>query len=161
MSCRPRPSTPPCAPTTPSARQYLIEGLGETNRFHFHELHTLRRWLEQMPDEVRQAHPGLCLAYAIALLFTQFPNPQTPQLMARIDEALRLADEGWQKTGNQARRGEVYAFRAMIAWREGLVAPAARDARQALAWLPDDEHGRAEQAPACAECWSGAPSTWL
>ncbi len=121
----------------------LIESLAELDYFQFHELHTLRCWLEQMPDELRPTHPDLCLACAIALLFTQHPDPPTPALMARIDELLQMADDGWRNTGDQAKRGEVYAFRAMLAWREGRVREAARDARQALVWLPDDEDGQA------------------
>jgi LuxR family maltose regulon positive regulatory protein len=122
----------------------LIERLVERGHFQFHELYTLRRWLEQMPAQVQPAHPGLCLAYAIALLFTQHPDPPTPALMARIDEVLDMADEGWQRAGDQARRGQVYAFRAMLAWREGRVEDAAREARQALAWLPEGEEGHPE-----------------
>jgi len=117
----------------------LIERLTDTGNVHFHELHTLRRWLEQVPDEVRRAHPGLCLAYALALLITQYPHPATPPVMARVDEALRMADDGWRGQGDLARLSEVWAFRAMLAWWEGRVEHAARDARQSLAWLPDDE----------------------
>ncbi len=122
----------------------LLERLVEMGHFQFHELYTLRRWLEQMPDRIGPAHPALCLAYAVALLFTQHPDAPTPLLMARIDEVLQMADEGWRRTGNLARLGQVYAFRAMLAWREGRVTEGARDARQAVAWLPGDEEGGAE-----------------
>ncbi len=115
----------------------LIEQL--LARDQFDEVHTLRRWLDQVPREVRHARPHLCLRYAMVLLFTQHPDPATPALLARIDDELRIADEGWQRAGNLIGRGLVCAFRAMLNWRDGAATVAARYARQALEWLGDDE----------------------
>jgi len=124
----------------------LIERLTDAASIPFHEFQTLRHWLEELPDGVRRAYPGLCLTYAMALLFTHHPEPPTPALMARVHQALQIADDGWHGRGDLAGRGKVWAFRAMLSWRDGLVEHAARDARQSLAWLPDDEAAPAQAA---------------
>lgn len=117
----------------------LIERLAREWEGRFTGLHTLRRWIERLPEAARRAHPGLCLIYARTLLFSQYPDLVTPVLIARIDAELRAADDGWESKSDLAGRGEVWAFRAMIAWREGRLEQAARDARQSLVWLPNDD----------------------
>ncbi len=117
----------------------LIERLADASNLRFDQVHPLRRWLESIPDEIRWARPRLCLAHAVAIVTTQLPIAPAPALMARVHEELRRADDGWRAAGDLAGRGEVWTFRATLAWREGQIAQAARDARQALAWLADGE----------------------
>ena len=101
------------------------------------ELHTLLRWKEQLPEEVLQAHPALCLAYAIALLFTQ--DRSAPATMALIEAPLEMAERCWQAEGNRSKLGEVSALRSQVAWWQGDLIRAFTAARQALELLPEEE----------------------
>jgi LuxR family maltose regulon positive regulatory protein len=51
------------------------------------EYHTLRRWLEHLPEAVLHAHPPLCMTYAVALLFTS--DRYAPATMARLQRPLQ------------------------------------------------------------------------
>ncbi|GHO48381.1 LuxR C-terminal-related transcriptional regulator [Ktedonospora formicarum] len=102
------------------------------------EFHTLRRWLEQLPEEVMSAHPLLCLGHAEAILFVAIMRQSAPlpPAMQQLEKALQMAENGWRHSGNQARLGEVLAFRAMVLRQPGAMHEAASYARQALALLP-------------------------
>jgi LuxR family maltose regulon positive regulatory protein len=101
------------------------------------EFHTLRRWLEHLPQALLNARPLLCLCYAASLTFVcimeqQLPSPSTTMQLERL---LQRAEDGWRREGNTARLGEVLAFRAMILRQPGVMREAVRYARQALALL--------------------------
>jgi len=101
------------------------------------ELHTLRRWLEQLPEGLLQEHPALAFVYAVAILFTS--DRQAPATLALIERPLQLAEQRWQAQGNQAKLGEALAFRAMAAWWQGDLIQTFSSARRALELLPEDE----------------------
>ncbi|MBV9617398.1 MAG: hypothetical protein JO031_18250 [Ktedonobacteraceae bacterium] len=107
---------------------------------HAPQFHTLRRWLEQLPEEVLRSHPLLCLGYAASLVFVSVQEQSTPspETIVRLFGTLQLAEEGWRYEGNLARLGEVYAFRAMILRQPGAIGEAMSYARQSLALLPLD-----------------------
>ena len=59
----------------------LIERIIELHRFN-NELHTLRRWIEQLPEELLRTHPTLCFTYALAILFTE--DRRAPAVVALL-----------------------------------------------------------------------------
>ena len=101
------------------------------------ELHTLLRWIEQLPEEVLQEHPELCLSYAIALLFTR--DRSAPATMALIQVPLKMAERYWQAEGNRPKLGELLSFRSQVAWWQGDLSQAFADARQALELSSEQE----------------------
>jgi LuxR family maltose regulon positive regulatory protein len=102
------------------------------------ELLTLLRWLKQLPEAVLHAHPDLCLAYAMALLFTQ--DRSDPATLARIRLPLEMAEYHWQAENNRPKLGEVLALRAQVAWWQGDPLQAFNAAHRALELLPQHEH---------------------
>ncbi len=94
------------------------------------ELHTLMRWIEQLPKEVLQPHPALAMSYAIALLFTL--DRSDPATRTYIQGPLEMAERCWQAEGNKSKLGEVLAFRSQVAWWRGDLPQAFAAARQAL-----------------------------
>src|SRR4051794_18525559 len=89
--------------TTRAAR--LIEQIAVTPYFnmgavHIHaasEFHTLRRWLEQIPDDEFEHRPALFVSYATALLFVALVDQvRIPSaVLAQIDVLLRQAEESF------------------------------------------------------------------
>jgi LuxR family maltose regulon positive regulatory protein len=104
------------------------------------EFHTLRRWLEQLPEEILSARPLLCLGYAESILFVFVLQQSAPELsaMKQLAKALQMAEDGWRREGNQLRLGEVFAFRALTLKQPGAMREAVSYARLALALLPAD-----------------------
>src|SRR6266516_2134434 len=114
----------------------LIESIvGPYNTIN--ELHTLLRWIEQLPEEVLQEHPELCLSYAIALLFTL--DRSAPATMSLIQVPLKMAERYWQAEGNRPKLGELLSFRSQVAWWQGGLSQAFADARQALELSSEQE----------------------
>jgi LuxR family transcriptional regulator, maltose regulon positive regulatory protein len=123
--------------------EHVIEvqqSLDETNEYH-----TLHRWLEQMPEKVLKRHPVLCLGYAMALLFvvaTLYPNRF---MLGQLEKFLGVAEQKFGEEQNEAKLGEVFAFRSLVAWVAWVVwrqqdgKQAIHYARQALACLPERE----------------------
>jgi LuxR family maltose regulon positive regulatory protein len=108
--------------------------------FHFNgieEFHTLRRWLDALPQEVLQAHPHLCFGQAMALLFTL--DRHSPITRARVEAPLQLAERHWQSQGNHHKLGEILAFRSLVVGWQGDLSLSFALARQALALLPQEE----------------------
>ena len=125
----------------------LIERLNE--RAYFSEHHTMRRWLEQLPEPLLRTHPALCFRFAQARLFPEDMDGSSLKI-ARVEDLLQAAEEGWRRLGNLPRVGMLYAFRATYTLLlEGHFAPAITYARLALQFLPlaseqpdDHIHGR-------------------
>src|SRR5205085_7030833 len=84
---------------------------------NINELHTLLRWVEQLPEELLQFHPALCMSYASALLFTL--DRSDPATRALIEVPLELAESCWRAAGNMPKLGEALAFRSQVAWWQG------------------------------------------
>ncbi|MBO0789371.1 MAG: hypothetical protein J2P36_00230, partial [Ktedonobacteraceae bacterium] len=102
------------------------------------EFHTLRRWLERLPEAILGAHPLLCLYYAASLMFICFLEQRVPSatITVQLGKMLQMAEESWRREGNRSRLGELLAFRAMILRQPGVMREAAGYARQALELLP-------------------------
>lgn len=116
--------------------------LVDTHRFQaIHGFHTLQHWLEQLPETLLKQHPTLCLSYAISLLFVSIldAQPFTQLNLARLEEALQTAEQGWRREGNTHGLAMVFAFRALLVRRQGTIREAITWATQALAWLPEYE----------------------
>lgn len=101
------------------------------------EYHTLRRWIEPLPEEVLAAHPTLCMTYASSLLFASDRRPDDP--IEDIERPLHMAEAYWQERGNTHKLGELIGFRAIVLWRHGDFAGSFVAARDALDRLPEDE----------------------
>ncbi len=92
----------------------LIERLAEPQ--HLSEvLHTLYRWIEELPEEVLHAHPALCLTYAMILLFTR--DRSAPATRALVEVPLQMAERYWRAEGNRPKLGEVLALRCQAGAR--------------------------------------------
>lgn len=101
------------------------------------EYHTLRRWLEHLPEAVLHAHPQLCMIYAMTVLFTS--DRRAPATMARLQMPLQRAEQHWRAEENAPKLGEVLAFRSLITLWQGDQRQAFTVAKQALALLPAGE----------------------
>lgn len=74
---------------------------------------TLLRWVEQLPEPVLEAHPGLCVTYAAALLFTL--DRSSPATMALIEEPLNKAEHAYEREEAWGKLGEALACHAEVA----------------------------------------------
>lgn len=106
------------------------------------ELHTVRRWLRQIPERILRAHPMLCWLAALALQFLQEEMGMTTEGSEQVKALLRMAEEGWQKTGSLAELGLITAFHSIHAWKTGQFASSMEYAQQALEQLPNNRQDR-------------------
>ena len=105
---------------------------------HVPGFHTLRRWLDQLPDAIFATYPSLWLIQAVALLFV-FLLDHTPLNEAaspQIELALDRAEQAFRDRDDQAGLGEIFAFRSMLRRQRGEFSAAAEWAHEALARLP-------------------------
>jgi LuxR family maltose regulon positive regulatory protein len=116
----------------------LIELIVVAQHFvELHEFHTLRRWLDQLPQELLQRHPWLCLLYANIFLFTSEPREQAHY--EQSEEFLRISEAAWREERNMVGVGMVFAFRSLLlCWQEDMH-KAEEYARQSLTMLPEDD----------------------
>ncbi|HEY6539923.1 MAG TPA: LuxR C-terminal-related transcriptional regulator, partial [Ktedonobacteraceae bacterium] len=113
----------------------LIEGMvGPQNTSN--GLQTFLRWIGQLPEEVLQTHPMLCLTQAVALLFTL--DRSDPATMALMQKPLDMAERYWRAQGDMFNLGESLALRSQAAWWQGDLFRTFAYARQALDLLPDE-----------------------
>ncbi|HLZ60520.1 MAG TPA: tyrosine-type recombinase/integrase [Ktedonosporobacter sp.] len=96
---------------------------------------TLLRWLEMLPDLVLEAHPGLCVHYAAALLFTL--DRSSPATMALIEEPLNRAERSYEREEAWGKLGEALSCHAEVARWQGDIPQAMRLARRALSLPPE------------------------
>lgn len=112
----------------------LVEGMiGPQNTSN--GLQTFLRWMDQLPEEVLQTHPMLCLTQAVALLFTL--DRSDPATMTLMQKPLDMAERYWRAEGDMFNLGEALALRSQAAWWQGDLFRAFDYARQALDLLPD------------------------
>jgi LuxR family maltose regulon positive regulatory protein len=131
----------------PERAAALIEQIVENPQFSYAnqlfseatEWHTLRRWLEQLPNPVLRQHPLLCLNYAIALLLVLMAGRSHGPTIALVETTLQMAEDGFRATNNTAKLGEVFGFRSIIIKQRGEIDASVEWARQALACLPAEE----------------------
>lgn len=105
-----------------------------------HEYYTLHNWLEQIPETLLQQRPILCLGYATALLFVIVSWQLTPMTLTVLEKLLSLAEQGFSTAHNLPQLGKVFAFRALLAWRQEETLQAASYARQALISLSEKQY---------------------
>jgi LuxR family transcriptional regulator, maltose regulon positive regulatory protein len=115
----------------------LIERSIEEHTFpgEIHEPHTLHRWLEQFPETILEQYPVLCLSEASTLLFLSaswLPNALT---LHELEKLLRSAEHCFRVENNLPKLGELFAFRSLLALRQGDMQAAIMYAKQALDWL--------------------------
>jgi LuxR family maltose regulon positive regulatory protein len=101
------------------------------------QFHTLRRWMEQLPEDVMRSHPQLCMTFAIAILFTS--DRYAPTTHVLLQPPLAMAEEVWRAEGKQHKLGQLMAFRSLVAWFQPNLIEAFAAAREALALLPADD----------------------
>jgi LuxR family maltose regulon positive regulatory protein len=103
------------------------------------ECHALHTWLEQLPDALLAQYPALCLEYAKALLFRADSWLLTQPTLTLLEKLFQMAEESYRVERDLPRLGEVFAFRSLTAWRRDDAIQAAYYARQALAWLAEEQ----------------------
>ena len=120
----------------------LIEQSIEEYTFpgEIHEPHTLHRWLEQFPTIMLEQRPILCLSYATTLLFLSISWLPDALTLRRLEKLLQRAEDCFRGENDLPRLGELFAFRALFALRQGNAQSAIIHARQALGWLPQTQH---------------------
>lgn len=128
--------------TALAARDYpgvaaLIEQIIDPRKFH-QELHTLRRWLEQLPITVLQNHPNLCLIQAIGMLFLS-NDRRSPAVVPLLQGPLHMAEKAWRAEQNQRGLGALFSIRCLISVWQGNLSQSFSYARQAVDLLPEDE----------------------
>jgi ATP/maltotriose-dependent transcriptional regulator MalT len=84
-----------------------------------------------------QAHPAICMTFATAILFTS--NRHSPETKSRLQLPLQIAEQHWQREGNDYKLGEVFAFRSLVAWLQRDFKESFSCAREALARLPEND----------------------
>ncbi|GHO77435.1 hypothetical protein KSD_52060 [Ktedonobacter sp. SOSP1-85] len=123
----------------------LIEHLNE--HAYSNEYHTMRRWLEQLPQNLLAAHPVLCFLLAQARIFTE-KQPGGVWRIEPAEDLLQLAEKGWRAQGDMLQVGILYAFRATFTIIHGFVTTAVAYARSALLLLPTSPEQAYQQRPA-------------
>ncbi|HEY7419832.1 MAG TPA: LuxR C-terminal-related transcriptional regulator, partial [Ktedonobacteraceae bacterium] len=124
--------------------------LQEVNGFH-----TLRRWLEQLPETAFRGRPLLSMGYASALLLVFVVDQHPPSqelttksedwfhsyqlLFKKIEQALQAAEEEYRNAGDLPKLGGVLAFRALIIREQGNLGDAITCAEQSLTYLPEND----------------------
>lgn len=103
--------------------------------------HTLRRWLDTLPDPIFAAYPALWPIQAMALLFVFLLDMMRPPdaVQAQIEDCLDKAERAFRAAGHRAGLGEVFAFRSMLHRQRGDFTMAAQYAHEALGLLPADD----------------------
>jgi LuxR family transcriptional regulator, maltose regulon positive regulatory protein len=99
------------------------------------EPQTLLRWFKQVPEALFEQNAVLCLCYATTLLLQSpawLPDASSLPLMERL---LNMAEHRCRAEQNFPKLGEIFAFRALVALRQGKSQVAVRCAKQALDWL--------------------------
>ncbi len=119
----------------------LIERLsGSTFEQVAKEFYTLRRWFEQIPLTVLQNFPTLYLAYVSIRLFDPSGRIVTDtERVGKIKTLLDTAEQQWRSRGNTSQLGAIYTLRALLTAWQGDFKNAGSFARQALAYLGEEE----------------------
>jgi len=103
----------------------------------FFEWQTLRRWIEQLPTAVLDAHPRLNFNYAMLLLFTS--ERFAAATAAAVEVPLQAAERAWRASQDDEGLGKVLAMRSVVVFWQDDLTRAFACAREALELLPEDE----------------------
>ena len=127
----------------------LIEHLNE--HAYSNEYHTMRRWLEQIPQNLLAAHPVLCFLLAQARIFTE-KQPDGVWRIEPAEDMLQLAEKGWRAQGDMLQVG-MHLLRRAGRRRDAIQAPKMDHAAQRRQLFP--QAGPLTTAPdACARSWA-------
>jgi LuxR family maltose regulon positive regulatory protein len=100
-------------------------------------VHTLRRWVEQLPTSLLERHPLVAFTYAVALLFTE--DRYAPATTALVERPLQIAEAVWLREEDEPQLGKVWSLRGMVQWWQGDYRSACDAARTALTLLSEDD----------------------
>jgi LuxR family maltose regulon positive regulatory protein len=103
------------------------------------EPHTVHRWLAQFPEMILEQYPVLCLNEATALLFLSASWLPDASTLRSVEKLLCNAEHCFHAEQNLSKLGELFAFRSLLAVRQGDLQAAIRHAQQALGWLELDQ----------------------
>ena len=115
----------------PERAAYLVEA-GYKRLAMRGELVTLHRWLDALPADLVKTRPRLCLAYALALAYSN----RRELLEGHLQQAEAALAAVPESTNADTVRGEVAAFRAVFASVNWAGACSLDLSRQALQLLP-------------------------
>ncbi|HET8843149.1 MAG TPA: transcriptional regulator, partial [Ktedonobacteraceae bacterium] len=118
----------------------LIEQISQDVAYtqHSSELYTLQRWLAQLPEEILQQHPLLCLNYVSALLFGTPAELSSTPPSSLFEQLLSMAEQNLQTRPDLPLLGLTFALRSLVFWRQGMLTGALSSAEQALLWLKEE-----------------------
>ncbi len=105
--------------------------------YSLHEIRTLARWIENIPEVLILQHPLICLIYAQVILFSS--DRFAPGTEMRLEPYLQAAEAAWQAAGDEARVGEVLAMRGMVLLWQGDFQQALQCVHSSLEKLPESE----------------------
>ncbi len=112
---------------------------GHTIPGEVQEPQTLLRWFKQLPEALLEQNPVLCLCYATTLLLQSAAWSPNASSLPFIEKLLSMAEHHCRAQHQFPRLGEIVAFRALFALRQGEMQVAATYAKQALDWLPQTQ----------------------
>jgi len=101
------------------------------------ELHTLSRWLAEIPLQEIYLHPLVCLAQAQVILYTS--DRFAPATKAQIEPLLRAAEKAWSAAEDRQGLGEILSFRGLVAQWQADFQKSYEYARQSLELLPESD----------------------
>ncbi len=101
------------------------------------EMHTIGRWLENIPTEQVLLHPAICFTQAQVILYST--DRFAPATAARIEPFLRAAETAWRAEENHQRLGQLLSFRGIVVWWQGDFIKAFEYAHESLDELPEHD----------------------
>lgn len=101
------------------------------------EIHTLSRWLENIPQQSIFLHPAICFTYAQVILYST--DRFAPATATRIEPFLQAAESIWRAEENHHCLGQLLSFRGIVIWWQGDFTRAFEYARQSLGELPEHD----------------------
>jgi LuxR family maltose regulon positive regulatory protein len=101
------------------------------------EMHTLGRWLENIPQQAILLHPTICFTYAQVILYST--DRFAPATATRIEPFLGAAESAWRIKENHERLGQLLSFRGNVQWWQGDFPKAFQYAHQSLGELPEHD----------------------
>jgi LuxR family maltose regulon positive regulatory protein len=123
------------------------------------EYYTLLRWADKLPEEHLQTRPGLCIIYAMGLLY--LTDRRSPAIPTLIEKPLQIAERVWQAEGNRSGLGQIEALRSSALWWQADYSRSFDKARRSLQLLPADEllwRGSNLVTLGVAELFAGQPA---
>lgn len=118
------------------------------------EPQTLLRWFKQLPKAHFEQSPALCLGYAMTLLLQSTAWTPDASSIPLIERLLSMAERYCRAEHHFSKLGEILAFRALFALRQGKMQVATIRAKQALDWLSQTQDiWRGFSATIAATAW--------